>query len=256
VTDRRVTIVSGASRGIGRQLARAFGEQGDLVVLCARTDLEETAAEVQAAGGEPMPVPADVADPAEVAAMASTVLGRHGRVDVLVNNAGVTGPSGRLWESNEQEWLATFEINVFGVYRMTRAFLPSMIERRSGAVINIGSISGKRPLYGRSSYTSTKAALVGFTRTLALEAGPYGVRVNLLSPGFVAGPRFDWLVAAQATARGVTEDEVRFELVGQAPLQRAVDAREVADAAVFLASDAARGITGAELNVNAGLAMY
>jgi len=152
--------------------------------------------------------------------------------------------------------MATFEVNVYGAFLVSRSLVPVMIEQRSGSVVNIGSISGKRPLYGRSAYTSTKLALVGLTRTLAAEAGPFGVRVNLISPGFVAGPRLDWVISAQASARGVFEEEVEAEFASQSPLNRLTEARDVADAAVFLASDAARAITGADLNVNSGVVMY
>ena len=258
MSDRRVSVVTGASQGIGRELAVAFAAAGDTVVLAARNveGLEATAAAVTAAGGEPFVAPADVTDPAGVESMARSVLDRHGRVDVLVNNSGVGGPSGRMWELDPEEWIDTFAVNVYGVFLVSRALLPSMIEHRSGSVINIGSISGKRPLYGRSAYTSTKLALVGLTRTLALEAGPHGVRVNLISPGFVAGPRLDWVIAAQAQARGVSDEEVEAGFAGEAPLNRLTEARDVADAAVFLASDAARAITGADLNVNSGVVMY
>jgi NAD(P)-dependent dehydrogenase (short-subunit alcohol dehydrogenase family) len=239
-------------------LAVAFAAAGDTVVLAARNvdGLEATAAAVIESGGEALVVPTDVTDRAGVDAMAGSVLDRYGRVDVLVNNSGVAGPSGRLWELDPQEWLETFAVNVYGVFLVSRALLPVMIEQTSGSVINIGSISGKRPLFGRSAYTSTKLALVGLTRTLALEAGPSGVRVNLISPGFVAGPRLDWVIAAQARARGVSEEDVRSGFAAEAALNRLTEARDVADAAVFLASDQARAITGADLNVNSGVVMY
>ena len=258
MSERRVSVVTGASQGIGRELAVAFAAMGDAVVLAARNvaGLEATAEAVTAAGGEPLVAPADVSDAPGVEDMARSVLGRYGRVDVLINNSGVGGPSGRMWELDPGEWQSTFAVNVFGVFLVSRAFLPAMIEQRAGSIVNIGSVTGKRPLYGRSAYVSTKSALIGLTRTMALEAGPFGVRVNLLSPGFVAGPRFEWLVAAQATARGITEREAEIELVDNAALSRLTQPQEVADAAVFLASDAARAITGVDLNVNSGIIMY
>ncbi len=121
--------------------------------------------------------------------------------------------------STPSEWRSTFDVNVFGVFLVSRAVLPAMISRGAGSVVIIGSITGKRPLYGRSSYATTKAALVGMTRTLALEAGAAGVRVNLISPGFVSGPRLDWVMEAQARARGLDVDQVRAEFEAEAALQ-------------------------------------
>jgi len=258
MSERRVTVVTGASQGIGRQLAVAFGAAGDAVVLAARSrdGLEATARAVAGAGGEPLIVPTDVTDIDSVASMANVVLERYRRVGVLINNSGIGGPSGTLWELDPQDWTDTYSVNVHGVFLVTRALLPSMIERGSGSVINIGSISGKRPLYGRSAYTSSKLALVGLTRTLAVEAGQFGVRVNLISPGFVAGPRLDWVISAQAAARGVAAEVVEASFANEAALNRLTEARDVADAALFLASDAARAITGADLNVNSGVVMY
>lgn len=258
MSERRVTVITGASKGIGRALAVAFAEAGDVVVLAARnrTALEETEALVERAGGEALPIVTDVTDEESVAAMAAEVDERLGGADVVVNNSGVGGPSGVLWEVPYQEWRATFDVNVDGVFLVSKALLPPMIERREGSIIVIGSISGKRPLYGRSPYTSTKASLIGLVRTLALEAGGHGVRVNLISPGFVAGPRLDWVIGAQAEARGMEEGDVRREMAAEAALDRLTEAVDVAAAAVFLASEAARGITGADINVNSGAVMY
>lgn len=258
MTEGRVVVITGASQGIGRALAEAFGAEGDTVVLASRneTGLEETGGLVAAAGGTPSVITCDVTDEESVEAMASTVVDRHGRVDVLVNNSGIGGPSGRLWVLDPAEWEATFAVNVTGVFLVSRALLPPMVEQESGAIIVIGSISGKRPLVGRSAYTTTKAALVGLTRTLAVEAGAHGISVNLISPGFVSGPRLDWVIEAQAEARGITPEAVRAEFAAESPLDRLTEATDVADVAVFLASDAARAITGADVNVNSGVVMY
>jgi NAD(P)-dependent dehydrogenase (short-subunit alcohol dehydrogenase family) len=256
--ERRVTVVTGASQGIGRVIARKFGTAGDVVVLAARngTALSETAGMVEEAGGVPLVVETDVTSEPSVAAMVETVVGGHGRIDVLVNNSGVGGPSGRLWEVDPNEWMSTFQVNVFGVFLVTRAVLPVMVGQKGGSVVIIGSISGKRPLFGRSAYTTTKTALIGLTRTLALEAGGEGIRVNLISPGFVSGPRIDWVMNAQAEARGIDVDTVRREFESEAALGRLTEPEDVARAAVFLASDEAGGITGADLNVNSGVVMY
>jgi NAD(P)-dependent dehydrogenase (short-subunit alcohol dehydrogenase family) len=258
MADRRVSIVTGASQGIGRVIALELAKTGDVVVLAARSvdALEETSTTVEEVGGLPVVIPTDVTSAASVDQMVGTVIGDHGRIDVLVNNSGVAGPSGRLWEVDPGEWRSTFDVNVFGVFLVTRAVLPVMVGQRSGSVVIVGSISGKRPLFGRSAYTTTKTALIGLTRTLAVEAGAEGVRVNLVSPGFVAGRRIEWVIQAQAEARGVGVDEVRREFEEEAALGRLTEPEDVARAVVFLASEAASGITGADLNVNSGVVMY
>lgn len=258
MTDSRVTLITGASQGIGRELALAFAAVGDALVLVARNaaNLRETANGAAELGVETLVVPTDVTDPAAVAEMADRALDRFGRIDVLVNNSGIGGPSGPLWEVELAEWRATFAVNVEGVFLVSKAILPAMIARRSGSVVVIGSITGKRPLWGRTPYAATKAALIGLTRTLAIEAGPYGVRVNLISPGFVAGPRLDWVIKSQADGRGVDAAVVRREFEAEAALHRLTRPEDVAGTAVFLASEQAEALTGADVNVNSGVVMY
>jgi NAD(P)-dependent dehydrogenase (short-subunit alcohol dehydrogenase family) len=258
MSDRPVSIVTGASQGIGQVIATELASRGDIVVLAARNSagLEETAGHIDQAGGEQLVVETDVTSMTSVDSMVTTVMDRLGRIDNLVNNSGIGGPSGRLWEVDPDEWRSTYEVNVFGVFSVTRATLPVMIEQRSGSVVIVGSISGKRPLFGRSAYTSTKTALIGLTRTLAIEAGPHGIRVNLISPGFVAGPRIEWVMKAQAEARGIDVDEVRAEFEGESPLGRLTDPIDVARTVAFLTSESSAGITGADLNVNSGVVMY
>jgi NAD(P)-dependent dehydrogenase (short-subunit alcohol dehydrogenase family) len=254
-----VTLITGASQGIGREISLAFAGAGDRLVLAARNEanLAQTAGQAASAGGaDVLVMPTDVTDPVEVEAMARHALDRFGRIDVLVNNSGIGGPSGPLWELSLDDWRSTFAVNVEGVFLVSRAVLPGMIERRHGSVITIGSITGKRPLWGRTPYAATKSALVGLTRTLAVEAGAHDVRVNLISPGFVAGPRLDWVIDAQASGRGPSAESVRQELEAEAALHRLTQPADVARVALFLASEDSAGITGADLNVNSGVVMY
>jgi NAD(P)-dependent dehydrogenase (short-subunit alcohol dehydrogenase family) len=253
-----VSIVTGASQGIGQVIAQELAGRGDTVVLAARNveGLKETAAAIEQAGGRHLVVETDVTDRASIEEMVTGVARDLGRIDNLVNNSGIAGPSGKLWEVDPEEWRETFEVNVFGVFAASRAVMPVMIGQGSGSIVIIGSISGKRPLYGRSAYTATKTALIGLTRTLAVEAGEHGIRVNLISPGFVAGPRIEWVIQAQAAARGIDLEEVRREFERESPMGRLTDPVDVARTVTFLTSEAAAGITGADINVNSGVVMY
>lgn len=253
-----VAVVTGAGRGIGRVIALAFAEAGYDLALAARNrpPLEETARLAAGSGAEALVTTVDVAERGQVEEMAGLVRERFGRVDALVNNSGIAGPSAPLWEVDADAWDETFAVNVRGVFLVTRSLIPLMLERGSGSVIVIGSISGKRPLAGRSPYAASKLALVGLVRTLALEAGPHGVRVNLISPGFVSGPRIEWVIRAQAEERGMSLEEMRAEFDAASPLGRFTEPQDVAQGCVFLASDAASAITGIDLNVNAGVTMY
>lgn len=255
--DRPVAVVTGAGRGIGREIALALAGAGYDVALAARSepDLAATADDCRRVGVRALVVKTDLRLAVEVDRLQQEVRSL-GPVAVLVNNSGVGGPSGNLWDLTLEDWTETLAVNVTGVFLACRAFLPEMVRRGAGAVINIGSITGKRPLLHRSPYATSKLALVGLTRTLALDAGPYGVRVNLVSPGFVEGPRIDWVIQRQAEARGVAAEEVLAEFKAASPLGRLTRGEDVAAMVVFLASSRAAAITGADVNVNAGVVMY
>lgn len=256
--DGRVAVVTGAGQGIGRAIVLHCAAAGADVVLAARSvgKLVEVAEHVASQGRQAEVVPTDVADPAAVDALVAATHRAFGRADVLVNNSGIAGPTALAWETSVDEWHRTLDVNLTGPWLCCRAFLPRMIDAGSGSIINIGSITGKRPLLGRTPYAATKAGLIGITRTLAEEAGPHGIRVNLISPGAVEGPRIDAVFEAQAKARGASPQEIRSDFEAMSPMRRLVTADDVARAVVFLASDAAAGITGVDLNVTTGTVMY
>ncbi len=256
--DGRSVLVTGAGRGIGRSIALRCAAEGAAVALTGRSvsELEDVAAAVTADGGRAVVLPSDVRDENSVALMTSAVEAELGGIDVLVANSGVAGPTAPLCEVTSAEWDQTYAVNVRGVFLSCRAVLPGMLDRRSGAIVVIGSMSGKRPLANRTPYTSSKTALIGLVRTLAVETGPYGVRVNLVSPGPVTGPRLDGVLDAQSLRTGRTAEALRGEFAAESPLQQLVEPEDVAGAVVFLASDDARSITGEDLNVSAGMTMH
>jgi NAD(P)-dependent dehydrogenase (short-subunit alcohol dehydrogenase family) len=190
--------------------------------------------------------------PADLDRLAAEV----GPVDTIVANSGIAGPTAELWTIDPAEWEETIAVNLTGTFLLCRALLPAMVERGSGSVVVIGSTTGKRPLWGRSAYAATKLGLVGLVRTLAVELGPHGIRVNLISPGAVEGERIEAVIREQARANGTSYEAIYDDFMKNIPLRRFVAPGEIADAAVFLASDASGSTTGEDLNVSGGVAMY
>ncbi len=256
MTDR-VAVVTGGNRGIGRAIAVALAADGFAVAVTARdTDaLADTVAAIEADGGTALALPCDVRDEESVATMARHVVGL-GRVHTVVANAGIAGPTAPLHEIQLAEWRGCLATDLDGVFLTFRAFVPAMIESGAGSLIAISSMTGKRPLHGRTPYAAAKMGVIGLVRTLAVELGPHGIRVNAVCPGAVAGPRIDDVIRRQAATRGITEDEALLAFTGASPLARLVKANEVAAACAYLASDAAASITGEDLNVSAGVVMY
>jgi NAD(P)-dependent dehydrogenase (short-subunit alcohol dehydrogenase family) len=252
-----VAVVTGANRGIGRAVAVAFAAAGYAVAAAARdpADLAEVVAEIEKAGATAMPLRCDVRDEASVAAMAAQAEG-IGPVHAVVANAGVAGPTAPMHEITLEDWRETLATDLDGVFLTFRAFIPGMMRRRGGCLTAISSMTGKRPLYGRTPYAAAKLGVVGLVRTLATELGPYQIRVNAVCPGSVAGPRLEQVIRGQAAVRGIAEEAVRGEVAGVSPLGRMVRPEEVAAACVFLASDGAAAVTGEDLNVTAGAVMY
>lgn len=256
--DGKVALVTGAGQGLGRQIALRLAAEGASVALAARSGdkLNQVAAEIREAGGQALPVVVDITDEGAVAAARDEVVGRLGAVDVLVNNSGIGGPTAPLWDQTLADWEETFRVNVTGTFLCCRAFLPQMLARNSGSIVIVGSMTGKRPLNGRTPYAASKTALIGLVRTLAWEVGPSGVRVNLVSPGAIDGPRLEGVLEGQAQAAGISVAEARAAFTSGSPLGRVVTADQVADGVLYLASDDAAAVTGEDLNVSAGAVMF
>ena len=252
-------LVTGAGRGIGRSIAIVLAKAGATLILAARDEhsLEETRSLLSTSyTTHHTCIPFDIGSETSVAQLYSRLVEKFGTLDVLVNNSGIGGPSAPLWEVNIDEWNDTIAVNLTGSFLVCRAFLPLMIAQQSGSIVLIGSMTGKRPLLHRAPYASSKIGIVGLSRTLALDAGPFGVRVNVVSPGFVEGERLEWVIEKQAAARGQSLKLTRNEMAGDSPLGRFVTPEDVANAVLFLSSNQSNGITGMDLNVTAGLTMY
>ena len=251
-------MVTGASRGIGRQIALRLAEAGADIVLTARTEelLTSASAEVRAVGCKALAVPADLRCAEDIRRLAEVVERDAGSPDILVCNGGVAGPTADLWDIDPEAWEETFAVNVTAVFLLCKALLPAMLARRTGCVVLIGSATGKRPLPMRTPYAASKAALIGLVRSLAWEAGHHGIRVNLISPGPVTGPRLDAVINKQSVARGEPPDDLRATMVTGSPLGRLTTPKDIADAVLFLASDRALAITGEDLNVSSGWVMH
>ena len=250
----RTALVTGAGNGLGRAISLCLVENGVHTILVGRdrSKLAAVAAEayLSAPGlGDPIIETCDVSDSVEVAALADRLGGVE--VSILVNNAGIAGPVRPLTEITPEEWDEVFAVNVRSIYLMCHAFLPAMVSRGAGDVINIASVSGKRPLVNRTPYAASKMAVLGLTATLAFETGPSGINVNTLSPGPVDGARMQRNFRLAAELAGTTYEAAEQEFVSRAALGRMVTEREVGLAAVAMLR--MPGLCGADIDLSAGM---
>ena len=244
----RTALITGAGNGLGRAIAHALAAAGARTILVGRNaeKLDAVAAEVGPAARVEV---GDVADEASVAALAGRVDDED--VSILINNAGVAGPVAPLVDIAVDDWDAVFAVNVRGLFLMCRALLPAMIGRGGGDIINLASVSGKRPLARRTPYTASKMAVLGLTATLAYEVGPLGVMVNSLSPGPVKGPRMERNFAREAERTGTAPADAERDFVSRAALQRMVTEEEVGAAVVAMLH--MPGLCGADIDLSAGM---
>lgn len=249
----RGALVTGAGTGIGRAIARALAAAGATVAV---TDLGEEAAQTVAAElTGALALPLDVTDAAATAATIARAAGELGRLDIVCANAGVSTMSSVV-ELTEAEWDHNFAINAKGVFLTNQAAVRHWLAvGQKGVIVNTASLAGKQGVPLLAHYAASKFAVVGFTQSLAREVAEHGIRVNCVCPGFVRTAMQAREVEWEAALRGLTPDAVRAEYVALTPLGRLEEPEDVADAVVFLASDAARFITGEALNVTGGVRM-
>jgi 3-oxoacyl-[acyl-carrier protein] reductase len=241
----QIAVVTGAGRGIGRAIALAFAAEGADVVCISRTveNSEKVANEIRALGRKAWAYALDVADAAAVNAAAEKLLAEAGRVDILVNNAGITR-DGLLMRMSDEDWDAVINTNLKGTFLMTRALSRAFIKQRSGRIINVASISGLVGNAGQCNYAASKAALLGFSKSLAREVASRGITVNIVAPGFI-----------DTDMTAVLNEQIRTQVLKSIPMNRFGQPEDIAAAAVFLASPSARYITGQVLTVDGGMVM-
>ncbi|MHB1405496.1 MAG: 3-oxoacyl-[acyl-carrier-protein] reductase [Desulfitobacteriaceae bacterium] len=241
-----VAIVTGGARGIGRAIALELARAGAKVVVnyAGRADkAEETVQLIREAGSEGIAVQADVSQAADVERLVKTAAGAFGKVDILVNNAGITRDN-LILRMKEADWDAVLDTNLKGMFLCTKAVSKGMLKQRSGAIVNISSVVGVTGNAGQANYAAAKAGVLGFTKSIAKELAPRGIRVNAVAPGYIL-----------TDMTGTLAEEVKNEILGEIPLSRIGDPEEVAQAVLFLVSPAAAYITGQTLCVDGGMVM-
>jgi NAD(P)-dependent dehydrogenase (short-subunit alcohol dehydrogenase family) len=252
--DDRVAVISGVGPGMGRDIALLLARHGADVVLGARSAerVEAVAAEVEALGRRAVPVRLDITDAGSCDAAAATASAELGGIDVLVNNAFHDGDFSRFEQADLESWRSTMEVNLWGTLRMTQAVVPAMKERGGGRVVMVNTMSVRRiqPRFG--AYAASKGALETATKTLAVELGRHGIRVNGIHPGYIWGDSVEAYFAHQAERRGVSPEDVYREVADETCLKYLPTSEEIAGSVLFFASDLSRPVTGQSLGVNAG----
>lgn len=253
--EGRVAIITGASTGLGPVMARMMAQEGAKLVLAARRLelVEQTAATI---GENAVAVRADVTDEGDVAAMVEAAMSRWGKIDVMMNNAAVPGVDKYIWEQTVDNFLDTYKVDCMAAMLCTREVLNrSMLERRSGSIVNFSSSAGWDGMARKSHYSAAKGALRILTKTIAREVGEYGIRCNCVVPGAIGTDLMINYMKRIAEEQGKTTEEIQAGIVAPLPLKTFSTPEDVARLALFLASDEARTITGQSINVDAGLVM-
>lgn len=243
----KICLITGAARGIGKSISLRFSKEGATVILVdiLEKELKEVSKLINDHGRESFVIKADLSDGNEIKSAVDKSIQKYGKIDILVNNAGVIGPSAKSWEIREEEWDRIFLINLKSVFHFCKFIIPVMIQGKNGKIINVASIAGKEGNENMAAYSSSKAALICFSRVLAKEVAPFGIRVNSVAPAMVG----------TGMVKEMPEEQINF-LLNKIPLRRLGRPEEVAELILFLASDRSSFITGQCYNITGGRGDY
>ena len=255
----QVAIVVGSARGIGAAIARTFSQEGAAIVLVdiekMKPQLDEVAQEITRKGGKAIAIVVDCTDEDQVNKMANEAVQCWGKIDILVNSAGLRGPLVPVQEITEQEWDSVLAVNLKAVFLCCKAVLKYMIKQKSGNIVSISGTAGKEGMALRGSLCAAKWGLLGLTQTIAKEAGPSGIRANIICPGGVDEADLRTMYAERAKGLGMAFQELEKNVLEQTPLRKYASHEEIAKAALFLASSDSSHTTGEALNVSGGRLM-
>ena len=244
--ENKTVLVTGGSRGIGKEIALKFAKQGyDVIInyVSDKTDTEELKKELEANGGKALIIKADVTNPEQIENLVKTAIETFGKIDVLINNAGITKDN-LLMRMSEEEFDKVIEINLKGTFLMTKTVTKYMMKKRQGSIINLSSVVGITGNAGQCNYAASKAGIIGFTKSVAKELASRNIRANAIAPGFITTDMTD-----------VLSDEIKETIQEQIPLKRMGNAKEVAELAYFLGSEQSSYITGQVIHVDGGMVM-
>jgi len=242
----RVLVTAGAA-GIGREIARAFAGEGAKVHVC---DVDAKALRALARSDPKITrTRADVADRTDVERLFKEALKALGRLDVLVNNAGIAGPTGRVEEIAPKDWDRCLAVNITGQFNCARAAMPHLRKSRNASIVNLSSAAGRLGFPMRTPYSASKWAVVGFTKSLAMELGPEGIRVNAILPGIVEGDRIRRVFAAKAKVRGISFEQMQAEALSMVSMRTTITPQQLADAILFICSPRGRTISGQAISI-------
>jgi len=249
-------VITGCSQGIGRAIALRFLEAGAEAALL---DIQEQpllalAALVHGASDRALALRCDVSKETEVGVAVERTLGRFGKIDVLVNVAGITGPIAAIEDITLSQWEETLAVNLTSAFMLCRAVLPGMKMRRRGSIVNIASLLATKGKKLRAPYAASKWGMIGLSRSVALESGRFNIRVNTICPGTVTGERISRLQSIEATQTGVPVERILDQVIKATPLRKLITPEEIAEVALFLASDESSGVSCEEILVTAGKA--